>query len=200
MAVYMEMRFKHELACWRPIDWSAQVQPMITTPGHGSLPSGHCTQSYVVVEVLKALLNIKGTNAGPVSFGLQLDRMAARIATNRVIAGVHFPVDNVAGRLLGKVLGEYFVYRCGGAAGKSMPWHTGQFHGTQFEPNGDFQPFQQAINLGGAGKASPGQYYQYTQPLDLNGVPTVPGAAPEGVLQFLWEKAVEECLNLGLLF
>ena len=45
MSVLVEMRFKHELACWRPADYSFQVQPMITTPGHGSLPSGHCTQS-----------------------------------------------------------------------------------------------------------------------------------------------------------
>ena len=36
--VYVEMRFKHALACWRPVEYNAQVQPMITTPGHGSLP------------------------------------------------------------------------------------------------------------------------------------------------------------------
>ena len=31
--VYVEMRFKHALACWRPVEHNAQVQPMITTPG-----------------------------------------------------------------------------------------------------------------------------------------------------------------------
>ena len=56
--VYVEMRFKHALACWRPVEYNAQVQPMITTPGHGSFPSGHATQAYAVAHVLKALLKL----------------------------------------------------------------------------------------------------------------------------------------------
>ena len=37
---------KHALACRRPIEYSPQVQPMILTPSHGSLPSGHSTKSF----------------------------------------------------------------------------------------------------------------------------------------------------------
>jgi len=95
MTVHVEMRLKHALACHRPSELSPQIQPMITTPGHGSLPSGHTTQAYLTVHVLKRLLNLNsGTHANE---NLQLDRQAARIATNRVIAGAHFPVDSIAG-------------------------------------------------------------------------------------------------------
>ena len=44
---------------------------------------------------------------------IQLQRLAARISINRVIAGVHFPVDAVAGQRMGQALGEYFVMRSG---------------------------------------------------------------------------------------
>ena len=59
LAVGIEMRMKHELACWRPVQYSPHVQPMITTPGHGSLPSGHATQAYVVAHVLQTLLGLE---------------------------------------------------------------------------------------------------------------------------------------------
>ena len=52
--VYVEMRFKHALGCYRPVEYNAQVQPMITTPGHGTFPMGHATQAYAVAHVLKA--------------------------------------------------------------------------------------------------------------------------------------------------
>jgi hypothetical protein len=42
----------------------------------------------------------------------QLMRQAARIAINRTVAGVHFPVDSVAGTLLGLTLAEYLINLC----------------------------------------------------------------------------------------
>ena len=106
-AVTAGMQFKHALACWRPHQYSAGVQPMITTPGHGSFPSGHSTQAFMLAFLMEKLLNL------PDDAAEQLERQAARIATNRVVAGVHFPVDSVAGRLLGRTLAEYVLARLG---------------------------------------------------------------------------------------
>ena len=95
MAVNVEMRVKHALGVWRPVEISPQVQPMLTTPGHGALPSGHATQAYLTAYVLEKLLNLQLIpHEGEI---LQLQRQAARIATNRVIAGVHYPMDSMAG-------------------------------------------------------------------------------------------------------
>jgi membrane-associated phospholipid phosphatase len=108
--VFIEMQFKHMLACWRPHQYSAQVQPMITTPGHGSFPSGHGTQAFVLARLMDAILPATADFAGA---RLQLYRQAARFACNRVIAGVHFPADSVAGRLLGHSIAEYILARLG---------------------------------------------------------------------------------------
>jgi hypothetical protein len=148
--VYVEMRFKHALACWRPVEYNAQVQPMITTPGHGAFPSGHATQVYAVAHVLKSLLNLvdaAGTENYPTVID-QLDRQAARIATNRVVAGVHFPVDSMAGRMLGVALGEYFVGRCTGVQKfKKRKFIAGAINNA---PITDFNPFNSAQKpLGG---------------------------------------------------
>jgi len=143
--VYVEMRLKQALACWRPVEYSALVQPIITTPGHGSFPSGHATQAYAVAHVLKALLGLEPNYKGVVE---QLDRQAARIATNRVIAGVHFPVDNMAGRMLGTALGEYIVGRCSGQG--AFPGRTFVASAIDSAPKTDFNPFNVAqIALGG---------------------------------------------------
>lgn len=96
VAGHMGHQFKHALAVPRPTDLSPHVQPCITTPGHGAMPSGHAISAFMALRMLKALLpNSKVGSADPV--GIALDRTARRIAANRVVAGLHFPLDNCAG-------------------------------------------------------------------------------------------------------
>jgi hypothetical protein len=102
-AISVEMRFKQVLGVWRPQDLSPLVQPIITTPGHGSFPMGHATQAFAIAQTLQILLRLKPSD--PLT--LLLDRQAFRIAVNRIVAGVHFPVDAVAGMLLGKAVAEW---------------------------------------------------------------------------------------------
>jgi hypothetical protein len=78
----------------------------------------------------------------------QLDRVSARITTNRVIAGVHFPVDSMAGRMLGVALGEYFVGRCNGNQ-TAQPFMNRTFFaasGIDLFPTIDFNPFHTAAS------------------------------------------------------
>jgi len=173
--VYVEMRFKHALACWRPVEYNAQIQPMMTTPGHGSFPSGHATQAHAVAYVLKRLLSLHKTTPGFPQIVEQLERQAARIATNRVVAGVHFPADSMAGRMLGTALGEYFVGRClGSTATKSRTFNASYLNSNS---STDFNPFHadQALNAN--------KFYSET----------TGGTVPQSLLmKELWDKAYAE--------
>lgn len=60
-------------------------------PGHASYPSGHAAQAYAVALLYQHMF--EGAKTG-------LLDAAARVAENRVVAGVHFPSDSEAGRLL----------------------------------------------------------------------------------------------------
>jgi hypothetical protein len=173
--VYVEMRFKHALACYRPVEFNAQVQPMITTPGHGTFPMGHATQAYAVAHVLKALLKLDPTKARHLGVIDQFERQAARIATNRVIAGVHFPVDSMAGRMLGEALGEYFVGRCIG--GKRFKRRRFLASGIDGAPGTDFNPFaaNQSLSSGPFYAEQTGAY-----------IPLSP------LLKYVWQKAEQE--------
>jgi len=99
------MRFKHDLACQRPNERSPLVRPAIAVPGHASHPSGHATAAFLWVGVARALMDLA---PGSVVWD-QLEILAQRIADNRVVAGVHYPIDGDAGRLLGGILAEYVV-------------------------------------------------------------------------------------------
>lgn len=105
----------------RPHTFSPLVQPMIQTPTHGTLPSGHAMQAFSVAVVLAALAQTKRVEAVGTAAAVPFDatsafttaaplmQLAARISHNRTVAGVHFPLDNWVGAAMGLAVGELFV-------------------------------------------------------------------------------------------
>lgn len=104
VSTHLVMQLKHNVAEWRPHQRCARVYPAIITPGHGSLPSGHATMAMLAAEVLGELLYPPGDNRRSA-----LQRLARRIAFNRVVAGVHFPMDSAVGDALARQLASVFV-------------------------------------------------------------------------------------------
>jgi hypothetical protein len=112
MSTLVVMQFKHHWGVRRPADRSAMVQPILITPGHGSYPAGHSTQSYFMAAVLKQLVtDAPGGTGHNAEIGDQLDKLAWRIGENRIVAGLHFREDIVKGGTLGTDLAKYFLYR-----------------------------------------------------------------------------------------
>ena len=103
-------------------------------------------------------------------------RLAARIATNRVVAGVHFPVDSAAGRLLGTALAEFLVARATGTKVHERGFDGRLFEGPHGEPL-DFSLHQSMNHTHG---------HAYTRSAGTTGV----GNAP--LLAWLWEEALKE--------
>jgi membrane-associated phospholipid phosphatase len=178
-ATSVEMRFKHALACRRPHEHSPQIQPMILTPSHGTLPSGHSTEAHLVAYLLVKLL--ASTPAMPAAnepvLREQLMRQAARIAINRTVAGVHFPVDSAAGQMLGLSLAEYLVARCTGS-GYADEW---RFDGTAFGPTDDFD-FRKLFDVATGNRTGTAFAVKGAQT-------TVPKSH---ILRWLWDKAQKE--------
>jgi hypothetical protein len=199
-AIFVEMRFKHALAVPRPIDYSPQVQPMIQTPGHGSLPSGHGTQAYIVSNVLCALRGQPETSV----FGQQLMRQAYRVTINRTIAGVHFPVDHIAGRLLGTTLAEYFVHRCKYVPGKRGGFTPRTFNGPKFNGHLDFEPHQPlntAELLAWCNKKVPDKDPEAVRRDDFGWIEwcdTESGVEGSEILAWIWNQAAAEWDNRAL--
>jgi hypothetical protein len=170
LAVHAEMRFKHGFACPRPVELSPQIQPMIPTPGHASWPSGHATEAYITCAVLQALLPHGH------KYREQMERLAARIAVNRTVAGLHYPVDSAVGRLLGASLADYFVARCKGEKVHERGFDGRKFHGAlgtviDFDPRVPLDDNQSG-------------YYQL--------LPGTSNIAASPLMAFMWKKAAAE--------
>lgn len=166
-------RFKHEISCPRPADLSAQVQPIIPTPRHASLPSGHATAAYLFLGVVDELLGLQSSGQKWV----QLNRLSWRIAENRVVAGLHYPMDSIGGWQLGTMLAKYFVAKCkGGNLGVGASFNTTGLNGASL-PDDD-TPLGQVPGCSG--------------PTSITVVVSVP------ILSELWTAADEELKMLGL--
>ncbi|MCZ8286217.1 MAG: phosphatase PAP2 family protein, partial [Bacteroidia bacterium] len=166
--------FKHAFACPRADTLSPQIQSMIPSPGHSSWPSGHATEAFLTATLLQALLP-QGSK-----YQEQLQRLAARIAVNRTVAGVHYPVDTAVGRLLGTSLAEFLVARCLG--GKL---HERGFDGRKFhDAKGQVIDFDLRVSM----SDNKSGYYQLR--------PTTSTVAVSPILAFMWDKAAKECQPL----
>jgi hypothetical protein len=75
----------------RPSYFDPSLEPVIAVPSHPAYPSGHACQYYMVAHAL-ALLAPELTE--------MMMKKAERIARNREIAGVHYPSDSKAGKIL----------------------------------------------------------------------------------------------------
>jgi len=184
LATFAAQRFKYALAVRRPIEYSAQIQPIIETPQHGALPSGHATEAHCFAMVMTRLLEAAGNVYATEQWRQQFFRLAARIAINRTVAGVHFPVDSVAGASMGMALGEYFVQRMKSEPdlGSNLEYKPWNFVGTSF--SGDFIPEDMySVTLD---KQTPIAGTNSGAPVALNRDNQSP------LLHELWKKAVAE--------
>jgi PAP2 superfamily len=180
LAYFVVMWAKHGLACRRPHEYSPQVQPIIEVPLHGTLPSGHATEGFMFALVFWKVLQAGGRPPyDHVSLVKQLMSQAARIAINRTVAGVHFPVDSAAGAVLGLTLGNYFVSRCGGPV--DADYQSWKFDGSAYPAVQDFYWDDYFDANTGRQAAGPAAMPEASQ-----------AVGSSEILNWLWRKAVKE--------
>lgn len=186
MAVFVEMRFKHLFACPRPLELSPQVQPVISTPGHGTYPMGHATQAFAVAHVLKWAL-ADATGAPPSGTWVrQVDLLAHRIGENRIVAGVHFPVDLWGGVRLGVALGRLAMASLRGRPLQALPQgFLDALDVAEGDPTG-LDP----VSVGKVMEPINAELARYPAPDEAP--PTLRAEYPAGLLPEAWFRAVDE--------
>ncbi|MBA4137350.1 MAG: hypothetical protein C0518_08560 [Opitutus sp.] len=84
----------------RPPLVDARIKAAVDLPKSGAYPSGHATQAFVWAVLLGEAFPEKRA---------ALRARAETVAWSRVIGGVHYPSDIVAGRMLGEKLAQEFL-------------------------------------------------------------------------------------------
>ena len=172
LASAVSQRFKQALNCPRPVAWSPLVQPLIPTPAHAATPSGHSARSIFSCapcsDCPARLTQPAGGTA--TSFG-------HRVADNREVAGLHFRVDTLAGRVIGEALGNWFV-ACASNRGQ---WRAGLLDASALPgtANGTVPDNPKDKPL----EAREGTPWSYGDPVDARAIP---------LLHPLWTRARAE--------
>ena len=98
--------------------------PLIPTPPFPEYPSGHSGQSAAAAKVLTAMLgDVAFDDSTNLSIGHQPRRFtsfqeaADQAAESRLFGGIHFPMGNENGKVLGRCVGEKVLERLRPAAG-----------------------------------------------------------------------------------
>jgi len=90
VAQMVAVHFKLHFHRGRPQQVFRGLMPMLVSPWHASYPSGHSLESHLIAQALGV---IAPKACEPLS------ELAHRIATNREVAGVHYPSDTKAASL-----------------------------------------------------------------------------------------------------
>jgi PAP2 superfamily protein len=94
-------------------------QPLLNTPPFPTYTSGHSTQSAAAAEVLTALFGDNRPYDDPthITLGHPVKRLASfreaarEAGLSRLYGGIHFPMDNVGGRVQGECIGRAVLSR-----------------------------------------------------------------------------------------
>jgi len=81
----------------RPSQVCPAILPMVDPPVTPSFPAGHALQSDLIAKVIK-LADRPFVQEG------MLFRLSHRVAENRIVAGLHYPLDNEAGVLASQMV------------------------------------------------------------------------------------------------
>lgn len=81
----------------RPPVVDPRIRPCVFLPRGASFPSGHSTQAFLMASILADLVPEKRE---------ALINRAHRAAWSRIIGGVHYPTDDIAGRILAQAILE----------------------------------------------------------------------------------------------
>jgi len=92
---YVAMGLKSYYRMRRPSQVYPWILPIIDPPDTPSFPSSHSLEAHLISFALKAALTPRAGQ--PSQTALALDHLAHRVARNREIAGVHYPMDSACG-------------------------------------------------------------------------------------------------------
>lgn len=124
--VYVDQKYRYNF--WRPytairtgagtaLAADASWEPLLATPGHPEYPSGHCTNSGAVAEVLRRFFEDDRVDVSftyPLQFGVtrtwkSFTEIEAEVLDARVWGGIHYRGTDEVSTTIGRKIGEHVV-------------------------------------------------------------------------------------------